>query len=71
MWWFGRNGASGFSASSTAVEVTHGIDGTGLTAIVTASIWDMRWDFGSVQAVHVRMLGFPLHILPEYFWLWA
>lgn len=35
MWWFGRNGASGFSASSTAEEVTHGIDGTGLTAIVT------------------------------------
>ena len=35
MWWFGRKGASGFSASSTAEEVTQGIDGTGLTAIVT------------------------------------
>jgi len=27
--------SSGFSLSSTAEEVTHGIDGTGLTAIVT------------------------------------
>ncbi|XP_048326286.1 short-chain dehydrogenase TIC 32, chloroplastic isoform X6 [Ziziphus jujuba] len=35
MWLFGRKGPSGFSASSTAEEVTEGIDGTGLTAIVT------------------------------------
>ena len=35
MWWFSRKGPSGFSASSTAEEVTQGIDGTGLTAIVT------------------------------------
>jgi hypothetical protein len=35
MWIFGRKGPSGFSASSTAEEVTQGIDGTGLTAIVT------------------------------------
>lgn len=32
---FGRKCTSGFSASSTAEEVTEGIDGTGLTAIVT------------------------------------
>jgi WW domain-containing oxidoreductase len=32
---FGRKNPSGFSASSTAEEVTQGIDGTGLTAIVT------------------------------------
>lgn len=31
----GRKGPSGFSSSSTAEEVTEGIDGTGLTAIVT------------------------------------
>nr|GMC80743.1 short-chain dehydrogenase TIC 32, chloroplastic-like [Ipomoea batatas] len=37
MWIFGRKGASGFSASSTAEEVTQGIDGTGLTAIVTGA----------------------------------
>lgn len=36
MWWFGRKGASGFSSSSTAEEVTHGI-GSGLTAIVTGA----------------------------------
>ncbi|KAJ0042750.1 hypothetical protein Pint_17479 [Pistacia integerrima] len=35
MWLFGRKGPSGFSSSSTAAEVTEGIDGTGLTAIVT------------------------------------
>ncbi|EXB93845.1 Short-chain dehydrogenase TIC 32 [Morus notabilis] len=36
MWPF-RKGASGFSSSSTAEEVTQGIDGTGLTAIVTGA----------------------------------
>ncbi|XVF52922.1 hypothetical protein PTKIN_Ptkin05aG0057000 [Pterospermum kingtungense] len=36
-WIFGRNGPSGFSASSTAEEVTQGIDATGLTAIVTGA----------------------------------
>ncbi|KAK3010317.1 hypothetical protein RJ639_011387 [Escallonia herrerae] len=35
MWIFGRKGPSGFSACSTAEEVTKGIDGTGLTAVVT------------------------------------
>ena len=35
MWLFGGKGPSGFSKSSTAEEVTHGIDGTALTAIVT------------------------------------
>jgi len=35
MWLFGRKGASGFSSSSTAEQVTEGIDGTGFTAIVT------------------------------------
>ncbi|KAA8539935.1 hypothetical protein F0562_026627 [Nyssa sinensis] len=38
MWLFSRKGPSGFSACSTAEEVTRGIDGTGLTAIVTASV---------------------------------
>ncbi|KAH7839604.1 hypothetical protein Vadar_006214 [Vaccinium darrowii] len=38
MWVFGRKGPSGFSASSTAEEVTKGIDGTGLTAIVTGLV---------------------------------
>lgn len=37
MWFFKREGASGFSGSSTAEEVTEGIDGTNLTAIVTGA----------------------------------
>lgn len=37
MWIFGRKGASGFSSSSTAEEVTRGIDGSRLTAIVTGA----------------------------------
>ncbi|KAI3453724.1 hypothetical protein Pfo_010387 [Paulownia fortunei] len=37
MWIFGRKGASGFSACSTAEEVARGIDGSGLTAIVTGA----------------------------------
>ncbi|GAB4834426.1 Short-chain dehydrogenase TIC 32, chloroplastic [Ancistrocladus abbreviatus] len=38
MWsFFGGKGPSGFSASSTAEEVTRGIDGNGLTAIVTGA----------------------------------
>ncbi|KAK9724657.1 hypothetical protein RND81_05G090300 [Saponaria officinalis] len=37
MWLFRRKGASGFSGSSTAEEVTHGIDASALTAIVTGA----------------------------------
>ncbi|KAL8138865.1 hypothetical protein V2J09_004866 [Rumex salicifolius] len=37
MWLFRRKGPSGFSYSSTAEEVTRGIDGNGLTAIVTGA----------------------------------
>ncbi|KAI3468717.1 hypothetical protein Pfo_025380 [Paulownia fortunei] len=37
MWLFEREGTSGFSASSTAEQVTQGIDGTNLTAIVTGA----------------------------------
>jgi hypothetical protein len=37
MWPFNRKGPSGFSWSSTAEDVTEGIDGTGLTAIVTGA----------------------------------
>lgn len=35
MWVLSRKGPSGFSASSTAEEVTQGIDGAGFTAVVT------------------------------------
>ncbi|XP_065862944.1 short-chain dehydrogenase TIC 32, chloroplastic-like [Euphorbia lathyris] len=37
MWIFGWKGPSGFSAISTAEQVTQGIDGTALTAIVTGA----------------------------------
>ncbi|XP_065862943.1 short-chain dehydrogenase TIC 32, chloroplastic-like [Euphorbia lathyris] len=37
MWIFGWKGPSGFSAISTAEQVTQGIDGTSLTAIVTGA----------------------------------
>jgi WW domain-containing oxidoreductase len=37
MWPFSRKGLSGFSGSSTAEQVTNGIDATGLTAIVTGA----------------------------------
>uniref|UniRef100_A0A803MKP0 Uncharacterized protein n=1 Tax=Chenopodium quinoa TaxID=63459 RepID=A0A803MKP0_CHEQI len=37
MWLFSRKGSSGFSGYSTAEEVTQGINGNGLTAIVTDS----------------------------------
>ncbi|CAM8971433.1 unnamed protein product [Rhodiola kirilowii] len=37
MWIFGRKGSSGFSASSTAEQVTQGIDASDLTAIVTGA----------------------------------
>lgn len=38
MWLFGRKGPSGFTKSSTAEEVTQGIDASGLTAIVTGKV---------------------------------
>ncbi|GKU89289.1 hypothetical protein SLEP1_g3446 [Rubroshorea leprosula] len=41
MWLFSRKGPSGFSASSTAEEVTQGIDGTDLTAIITVIAADI------------------------------
>ncbi|CAA0831558.1 NAD(P)-binding Rossmann-fold superfamily protein [Striga hermonthica] len=58
MWIFGRKGASGFSASSTAEEVVRGIDGSGLTAIVTGASSGIGTETTRVLAscgVHVIM----------------
>jgi len=46
MWWpFSRKGESGFSSSSTALQVTDGINGTGLTAIVTGRYFSLSQSF--------------------------
>ncbi|EEF51203.1 short-chain dehydrogenase TIC 32, chloroplastic [Ricinus communis] len=58
MWIFGWKGPSGFSANSTAEQVTQGIDGTGLTAIVTGASSGIGVETARVLAlrdVHVVM----------------
>ncbi|PIA49341.1 hypothetical protein AQUCO_01300283v1 [Aquilegia coerulea] len=58
MWLFSKKGPSGFSSSSTAEEVTQGIDGTGLTAIVTGASGGIGAETSRVFAlrgVHVIM----------------
>ncbi|KAI5652824.1 hypothetical protein M9H77_30011 [Catharanthus roseus] len=58
MWLFKRKGPSGFSYFSTAEEVTEGIDGSGLTAIVTGASSGIGFETARVLAlrgVHVVM----------------
>ncbi|WCJ26289.1 NAD(P)-binding Rossmann-fold superfamily protein [Euphorbia peplus] len=77
MWMFGWKGPSGFSATSTAEQVTQGIDGTALTAIVTGSssgigketarVLALR-DLGSIPSVRkfaseYISSGLPLNLL--------
>lgn len=58
MWPFWWKGASGFSAHSTAEEVTHGIDGTGLTAIVTGPLLlpQLFYHLGSFQFLVLNLI---------------
>ncbi|KAH7840154.1 hypothetical protein Vadar_013327 [Vaccinium darrowii] len=60
MWIFGRKSPSGFSASSTAEEVTQGIDGTGLTAIVTGASSGLGKETACVLALRGVMSPFTL-----------
>ncbi|KAJ6844427.1 short-chain dehydrogenase TIC 32, chloroplastic-like [Iris pallida] len=58
MWPFNRKGASGFSSSSTAEEVTQGIDGRGLIAIITGASSGIGTETARVFAlrgIHVVM----------------
>ncbi|KAH0761932.1 hypothetical protein KY290_018005 [Solanum tuberosum] len=53
MWVFNRSkGASGFSYSSTAEQVTQEIDGSGLTAIVTGASSGIGAEISRVLALH-------------------
>ncbi|CAL9202354.1 unnamed protein product [Musa hybrid cultivar] len=52
MWPFHRRGPSSFSSSSTAEEVTEGLDGSGLTAIVTGASSGIGTETARVLALH-------------------
>ncbi|CAI0546594.1 unnamed protein product [Linum tenue] len=51
MWLFKKNGPSGFSSSSTAEQVTFGIDASSLTAIVTGASSGIGAETARVLAV--------------------
>ncbi|KAK1364910.1 Short-chain dehydrogenase TIC 32, chloroplastic [Heracleum sosnowskyi] len=57
MWRFGRKGESGFCAGNTAEQVTEGIDGTALTAIITGATNGIGKETARVLALrHVHVV---------------
>lgn len=61
MWPFSRRGASGFNWYSTAEQVTEGLDGSGLTAIVTGKFSHLSSvSFGSLIEILVNGFFFSL-----------
>ncbi|KAF8404275.1 hypothetical protein HHK36_009157 [Tetracentron sinense] len=61
--WFGREGSSGFGSSSTAQEVTDGIDATGLTAIVTGATSGIGKETARVLALRGAKVIIPSRTL--------
>ncbi|WCJ24146.1 NAD(P)-binding Rossmann-fold superfamily protein [Euphorbia peplus] len=58
---FGRKGPSGFSTKSTAEEVTQGIDGSSLTAIITGASSGIGAETARVLAMRaIAMIPFTL-----------
>ena len=62
MWPFYRKGPSGFSSSSTAEDVTQGVDGTGLTAIVTGPCFVFVFFF-SLNFDVIKNMGFVFYLI--------
>lgn len=63
MWFFWGNGPSGFSSSSTAEEVTEGIDASGLTAIVTGSKFSTFLILNQIKNTRYDLDRLPLTIV--------
>ena len=75
MWILGRKGPSGFSACSTAEQVTQGIDATGLTAIVTGLYLSLSlshvhiFSYSLMGLFRYQFLSRPFHLMVQFTFL--